>query len=68
MEGRRNSSRLLQHSRLRPLRPGGTVPPGVDPNGPPLATALAEQLGLKLEPIKAPIEVLVITHAEPLGP
>ena len=49
-------------------RPGGTVPPGVDPNGPPLATALAEQLGLKLEPIKAPVEVLVITHAEPLTP
>ena len=49
-------------------RPGGTVPPGVDPNGPPLATALAEQLGLKLEPIKAPVEVLVITHLEPLTP
>jgi uncharacterized protein (TIGR03435 family) len=49
-------------------RPGGTVPPGVDPNGPPLATALLEQLGLKLEPIKAPVEVLVITRLEPLSP
>ena len=49
-------------------RPGGAVPPGVDPNGPPLATALLEQLGLKLEPIRAAVEVLVITHAEPLAP
>jgi uncharacterized protein (TIGR03435 family) len=49
-------------------RPGGTVPPGVDPNGPPLATALLEQLGLTLEPIRAPVDVLVITHLEPLVP
>jgi len=49
-------------------RPGGTAPPGVDPNGPPLATALAEQLGLKLEAIKAPVQVLVITRLEPLTP
>ena len=49
-------------------RPGGAVPPGVDPNGPPLATALLEQLGLKLEPIRAPVEVLVITHVELLAP
>ena len=49
-------------------RQGGTVPPGVDPNGPPLATALLEQLGLKLEPIRAPVDVLVITHLEPLVP
>jgi len=49
-------------------RQGGTVPPGVDPNGPPLATALLEQLGLKLEPIRAPVEVLVVTHVESLLP
>ena len=49
-------------------RPGGTVPPGVDPNGPPLATALIEQLGLKLEPTRAPVDVLVVTHLEPLSP
>jgi len=49
-------------------RQGGTVPPGVDPNGPPLATALLEQLGLKLEPIRAAVDVLVITHLEPLAP
>ena len=49
-------------------RPGGTAPPGVDPNGPPLATALLEQLGLKLETIRAPMEILVITHLEMLSP
>ncbi len=49
-------------------RQGGTAPPGVDPNGPPLATALSEQLGLKLEPIRAAVEVLVITGAEALVP
>jgi uncharacterized protein (TIGR03435 family) len=47
-------------------RPNATVPPGVDPNGPPLATALREQLGLRLEPVRAPVDVLVITNLEPL--
>src|SRR5215831_20129310 len=41
-------------------------PPGVDPAGPPLITALEEQLGLKLRPGRAPIDVVVIDHAEPL--
>jgi len=47
---------------------GGTPPPGVnvDPNGPNLFTALEEQLGLKLQPKKMPVPVLVIDHIEPL--
>jgi uncharacterized protein (TIGR03435 family) len=38
---------------------------GVDPNGPSLFTALAEQLGLKLESKKVTLDMMVIDHIEP---
>ena len=49
-----------------PRMPPGGLPPGapplppLDPNGPSLQTALEEQLGLKLESTKGPVDVLVI--------
>ncbi len=40
-----------------------------DPNAPPgLFTAIEEQLGLKFQPTKAPIDVLVIDHIAPPTP
>jgi len=36
-----------------------------DPNAPPgLFTAMQEQLGLKFEPVKAPVDVIVIDHVD----
>lgn len=46
----------------------GVPPPAVDPNGPSLFTAIREQLGLKLEPQRAPIDVLVVDDATRPGP
>jgi uncharacterized protein (TIGR03435 family) len=46
-----------------PQRAGVNLPP-VDPDAPSLFTALPEQLGLKLESTKAPVDVTVIDSIE----
>jgi bla regulator protein BlaR1 len=48
--------------------PLGAPPLAIDPNGPSIFTAVQEQLGLKLESTKGPVDVLVIDHVEHLTP
>jgi len=48
------------------MRPPGMPTPGSDsPDAPPnLFTTIQEQLGLKLESAKAPVDVMIIEHVE----
>jgi uncharacterized protein (TIGR03435 family) len=54
--------------RIRQQALTGGAPPDVDPNGPSIFTAVQEQLGLKLESTKGPVNVLVIDHVEQPSP
>ena len=44
--------------------PGVQAPPPPDPNGPSIFTAVQEQLGLRLESTKGPVEMIVIDRVE----
>jgi uncharacterized protein (TIGR03435 family) len=47
-----------------PPRQGGPPFPSIDPNGPSIFTAVQEQLGLKLEATRGPVDVVVIDAVE----
>ena len=47
-----------------PLAGDASTNPAPSPDGPSIFTAVQEQLGLKLESVKGPVDVLVIDHVE----
>ena len=47
-----------------PIPSNGSLPAAPEPDGPSLFVALQEQLGLKLEPKKGQVQVLIVDHVE----
>ena len=56
--------RFAFEQRGGPPPPPGVTLPAPDPDAPSLYTALQEQLGMKLESAKSPVEVTVIDSIE----
>ena len=54
---------MLDESQYAGWGPGVWAKPVSDPPGPALATALQEQLGLRLESTKAPIDIIAVESA-----
>jgi uncharacterized protein (TIGR03435 family) len=44
--------------------PGPDAPPPPDASGPSIFTAVQEQLGLRLESTKGPVEIIIVEHVE----
>jgi uncharacterized protein (TIGR03435 family) len=50
----------------RPVRPAGGPEEATPPEGPTIFVALKEQLGLRLDPAKGPVEYLIIDKIDKL--
>jgi uncharacterized protein (TIGR03435 family) len=55
---------LLEFAQERRSQPGDPAAQPLDVAGPGIAQALKQQLGLKLVPTKAPVQVWVVDHIE----